>query len=75
MLNNKLGKEFWIAVITAVLIILNQGLGLGIPEETVWPVVLLILGWIFKNGVVEAIIKSAIIKAEGTAGLSKIMKK
>ena len=74
MLNNKLGKEFWIAVITAVLIILNQGLGLGIPEETVWPVVLLILGWIFKNGVVESIIKSAIIKAEGTAGLSKVMK-
>jgi len=75
MLNTEFGKEFWIAVITAVLVVLNQGLGLGIPEETVWPVVLLILGWIFKNGVVEAVVKSAIIKAEGTTGLSKALNK
>ena len=68
-------QEFWIAVVTAILIVLNEGLGLGIPEDVIWPVVLLILSWIFKTAVVKAVVFSAIIRAEGTAGLSKALNK
>ena len=67
-------QEFWIAVVTAILIVLNEGLGLGIPEEVVWPVVLLILGWIFKTTIVKAVVFSAIIRTEGLAGLQKFLK-
>ena len=47
-------EKFWLAVVTAALVILNEGLGLNVPPEVVWPVVLLIFGWLFTDGVVEA---------------------
>lgn len=46
-------RKFWMAVVSAVLIVLNEGLGWGIPEETVMPFAALVLGWIFAEAYVD----------------------
>jgi uncharacterized membrane protein len=67
-------KNFWIIVITAVLAILNEVLGMNIDSEAVWTIVLLVLGWVFKNGVVEGSIIAAMIRKEGYAATMKRFK-
>ena len=47
-------RKFWMAVAAAVLVILNDGLGLGIDEETVLAFVGLVLGYIFGEAYVDA---------------------
>jgi len=48
-------RKFILAVVTAILIILNEGLGLGIPEEAVKQIVNVILGWIIVEGANDAV--------------------
>ena len=55
----------WKIIIGAVLAILNEVMGLEIPAEVVWPVVLLILGWVFKDVAESIAIRTALIKKEG----------
>lgn len=64
-------EEFWVAIVTAILVILNDGLNLGIDPAVVWPVVLLIFGWIFTSGVVKFafVVRSAIVES------AKVLKK
>jgi len=46
-------RKFWTAVVSAILMILNQGLGWDVPEDTVIAFVVLILGWIFAEAAVD----------------------
>lgn len=40
-------RKFWMAVVTGVLIVLNEGLGWNVPTETVIAFVAVVLGWVF----------------------------
>jgi hypothetical protein len=54
MLRQKLtSRKFWMAIAGAVLVVLNEGLDLGIPEDTYWGIVALVLGYIFGEAVVD----------------------
>jgi hypothetical protein len=75
MFKSMLKKEqFWLIVVGAVLAILNDVLGFGVNSEAVWTVVGLLLGWLIKEGIVEASVKAAAIKAEGYVGAVKQLK-
>jgi len=41
------------AIAGALIIVLNEGLGLGIPEETYWSIVALVLGYVFGEAAVD----------------------
>jgi len=47
-------RKFWMAVISALLIIANEGLDLNIPTKDVLAVTALVLGWIFSEAYVDA---------------------
>lgn len=47
-------EEFWVAVVTGILVILNQGLGLGIDPEPVLYLVALVFAWIVGSSVKKA---------------------
>lgn len=54
MLKQKLAsRKFWMAIAGALIVVLNEGLGLGIPEETYWGIVALVLGYIFGEAAVD----------------------
>jgi len=46
-------RKFLLAIVSAVLIVLNEGLGWKVPEETVMQVVYVVLGWIFAEAAVD----------------------
>ena len=46
-------RKFWMAVCAAGLVIANEGLGLGIDENTVTQFVALILGYVFAEAAVD----------------------
>lgn len=46
-------RKFWMAVVSGILVVLNEGLGWDIPEDTVLTFVFLILGWIFAEAAVD----------------------
>lgn len=56
-------RKFWVAVATAVFIILSEGLGWNIDEDLYWKLVTIALGYIF--GEAAADIARAVNKAEG----------
>jgi len=58
-------EEFWVAVVTGILVILNQGLGLGIDPEPVLYIVALVFAWIVGSSVKKAAfaIREAIVTA------------
>lgn len=49
--------NFWITVVAAILLILNQGLGWNIPMQYMDGAVALVIGVIFHNGSASAILK------------------
>lgn len=54
MLKQKLAsRKFWMAVAGTLIVVLNEGLGLGIPEETYWGIVALVLGYVFGEAAVD----------------------
>jgi hypothetical protein len=54
MLRQKLtSRKFWAAICGALIVILNEGLGLGIPEDTYWAIVGLISSYIFGEAIVD----------------------
>ena len=46
-------RKFWMAVISAVLIVLNEGLGWNVPSETVLSFAAVVLGWVFAEAYVD----------------------
>lgn len=65
MLKQKLtSRKFWVAVASAVFIILSEGLGLNVDKELYWKIVALALGYIFGETVVDV----ARAKGEGNNG-------
>ncbi len=46
-------RKFWMAVISAALIIMNEGLGWKIPAETVMAFAAVVLGYLFSQGYVD----------------------
>ena len=52
---NKLkSRKFWLAVGSVILVIANEGLGLGIPEDAYWAVVLPVMAYVFGESYVDA---------------------
>jgi len=47
-------RKFWMAVISALLVILNDGLGLGIDAEAVLAFAGIVLGYIFGEAYADA---------------------
>ena len=58
-------QNFYIIIVTAILAILNEVMGINVPTEAVWVVVLAILGYVFKDTVERVAIKVAAIRSEG----------
>jgi len=56
-------RKFWVAVATAVFIILSEGLGFNVDRDLYWKLVALALGYIF--GEAAADIARAVSKTEG----------
>lgn len=48
-------RKFWIAVVGALLVIANQGLGLDLPSDTVLAFAAIIIGYLFAEGAADAI--------------------
>jgi uncharacterized membrane protein len=46
-------RKFWMAVVSAILIVLNEGLDWNIPAETVLSFVAVVLGYLFSQGYVD----------------------
>ena len=46
-------RKFWVAVATAVFIILSEGLGFNVDSELYWKIVTLALGYIFGEAAVD----------------------
>ena len=47
-------RKFWMAVVSAILVILNEGLDLGIDQDTVLTFAGLVATWILGESVVDA---------------------
>jgi uncharacterized membrane protein len=56
-------RKFWVAVATAIFIILSEGLGWNIDSDLYWKIVTLALGYIFGEATVD--IARVINKTEG----------
>lgn len=64
MLKQKLtSRKFWVAVATALFIILSEGLGFDVDKDLYWKIVTLALGYIFGETAVDI----ARTKKEGDA--------
>jgi len=50
-------RKLWMAVTSAILVIANKGLDLGIDETTVTQFVALILGYVFAEAAVDGLKK------------------
>jgi len=48
-----ISRKFWVAVATAVFIILSEGLGFNVDNELYWKLVALALGYIFGEAAVD----------------------
>ncbi len=46
-------RKFWVAVASAVFIVLSEGLGLSVDSDLYWKLVALALGYIFGEAAVD----------------------
>ena len=46
-------RKFWVAVASAVFIILSEGLGFNVDDTLYWKIVTLVLGYIFGEAAVD----------------------
>lgn len=46
-------RKFWVAVASAVFIILSEGLGLNIDHDLYWKIITIALGYIFSEAAVD----------------------
>ncbi len=47
-------RKFIMSVVSALLLVANEGLALGIPENVVLPFALLVVGWVLGESYVDA---------------------
>ena len=47
-------RKFWVAVASAVFIILSEGLGWNVDKDVYWKIVALALGYVFGEAYVDA---------------------
>lgn len=47
-------RKFWLTLAAVLLVISNEGLGLGIPEEAYWAVVGSVAAYVFGESYVDA---------------------
>lgn len=47
-------RKFWMAGVSALLVLCNQGLGLDIPEDTVLDFTAIVIGYLVSQGWVDA---------------------
>ncbi len=53
-MNNKLkSRKFWLTVCSVALVVANEGIGLGIPEDAYWAVVLPVMAYVFGDSYVD----------------------
>jgi len=55
LLEKFMSRKFILAVVSGILVILNEGLGWNIPTETIMSFVILILGYLFVEGAVDVV--------------------
>lgn len=48
-------RKFWITVTSAILLVLNEGLGLEVPTDVIIPFVYLVLGYVFVEGAADVV--------------------
>lgn len=48
-----MSRKFWVAVATAIFIILSEGLGFDIDKDLYWKIVALALGYVFGEAAVD----------------------
>jgi uncharacterized membrane protein len=48
-------RKFWMAVVTGLLVILNDGLGLNLPSDAIKSVVEVVIAYIIGQGAVDAV--------------------
>ena len=48
-------RKFWVAIIGALFMVLNDGLGLGIDQETVENALMLLLAWLGVEGAADVV--------------------
>ena len=46
-------RKFWMAVVAAMLVIANEGLGLNLPEEAIMTVAAVVIGYILGESYVD----------------------
>ncbi|WP_213997083.1 hypothetical protein [Tepidanaerobacter syntrophicus] len=46
-------RKFWVAVATAIFIVLSEGLGLNVDSDLYWKIITLALGYIFGESAVD----------------------
>lgn len=54
-MNKMKSRKFWMAVVTGILIVLNDGLNIGIDQETVLAFAAIVVGYIFGESAVDAV--------------------
>jgi len=54
-MGNKLkSRRFWLTVLTVILVVANEGIGIGIPEEAYWAVVLPVMSYVLGESYSDA---------------------
>lgn len=48
-------RKFWLVILAAVFLILNDGLGMGLDEETITAFVILVLGYVGVEGAADVV--------------------
>lgn len=48
-------RKFWITVVAAVLMVLNKGLDLGLPEDTINAIAAVVIGYLVAEGAADAV--------------------
>lgn len=48
-------RKFWLVILAAVFLILNDGLGMGLDEETITSFVILVLGYVGVEGAADIV--------------------
>jgi len=54
-MNKIKSRKFWMAVVGALLVVLNDGLGLNLPTESIKTVAEVIIAYIIGQGAVDAV--------------------
>lgn len=54
-MNKFKSRKFWMALVTGLLIIANDGLGLNLPSEAIKQVVEVVIAYIIGQGAVDAV--------------------